>query len=282
MPGRVEGKVALITGAASGLGAATARMLVREGAQVALTDLNEEAGQALAKELGMAARFWRLDVTQEEDWSSVVDAVLVTFGRLDVVVNNAGMGIVKDVETLSLQEWRLVHAVNLDGVFLGCKHGIRAMRQCGAKGSIINMSSVAGLVGAAALPAYCASKGGVRLLTKSVALHCAKQGYGIRCNSVHPVFVDTPMVDSLAGLTGDVAKGKERMAKGIPIGRLGEPDEVAYAVLYLASDESRLMTGSEFGLDGGTTAQYRAARLLCSVRQAGSSSSGRYSKCIVS
>jgi 3(or 17)beta-hydroxysteroid dehydrogenase len=255
MPGRVEGKVALITGAASGLGAATARMLVREGAQVALTDLNEEAGQALAKELGMAARFWRLDVTQEEDWSSVVDAVLVTFGRLDVVVNNAGIGIAKDVEALSLKEWRLVNAVNLDGVFLGCKHGIRGMRQCGAKGSIINMSSVAGLVGAAALPAYCASKGGVRLLTKSVALHCAKQGYGIRCNSVHPVFVDTPMVDSLAGLTGDVAKGKERMAKGIPIGRLGEPDEVAYAVLYLASDESRLMTGSEFVLDGGTTAQ---------------------------
>jgi 3(or 17)beta-hydroxysteroid dehydrogenase len=255
MPGRVEGKVALVTGAASGLGAASARMLVREGARVALTDVNEEGGQALAKELGMAARFWRLDVTQEEDWTSVVDAVLVTFGRLDVLVNNAGIGIAKDVETVTLQEWRLVNAVNLDGVFLGCKHGIRAMRQCGAKGSIINMSSVAGLIGAAALPAYCASKGGVRLLTKSVALHCAKQGYGIRCNSVHPVFVDTPMVDALARLSGDAAAGKERMAKGIPIGRLGEPDEIAYAVVYLASDESRLMTGAEVILDGGTTAQ---------------------------
>jgi 3(or 17)beta-hydroxysteroid dehydrogenase len=181
--------------------------------------------------------------------------VLVTFGRLDVLVNNAGIGIAKDVETVTLQEWRLVNAVNLDGVFLGCKHGIRAMRQCGAKGSIINMSSVAGLIGAAALPAYCASKGGVRLLTKSVALHCAKQGYGIRCNSVHPVFVDTPMVDALARLSGDAAAGKERMAKGIPIGRLGEPDEIAYAVVYLASDESRLMTGAEVILDGGTTAQ---------------------------
>jgi len=255
MPGRVQGKVVLVTGAASGLGAASARMLVREGARVALTDINDEAGQELAKELGMAARFWHLDVTNEDEWASVVDSVMATFERLDGVVNNAGIGIAKDVESISLKEWRLVNAVNLDGVFLGCKHGIRAMRQCGAKGSIVNMSSVAGLVGAAALPAYCASKGGVRLLTKSVALHCAKQGYGIRCNSVHPVFIDTPMVDSLAKLTGDAAAGKERMAKGIPIGRLGEPDEIAYAVVYLVSDESRLMTGSEFVLDGGTTAQ---------------------------
>jgi 3(or 17)beta-hydroxysteroid dehydrogenase len=251
----VQGKVVLVTGAASGLGAASARMLVREGARVALTDINDEAGQELAKELGMAARFWHLDVTNEDEWASVVDSVMATFERLDGVVNNAGIGIAKDVESISLKEWRLVNAVNLDGVFLGCKHGIRAMRQCGAKGSIVNMSSVAGLVGAAALPAYCASKGGVRLLTKSVALHCAKQGYGIRCNSVHPVFIDTPMVDSLAKLTGDAAAGKERMAKGIPIGRLGEPDEIAYAVVYLVSDESRLMTGSEFVLDGGTTAQ---------------------------
>jgi 3(or 17)beta-hydroxysteroid dehydrogenase len=255
MPGRVEGKVALVTGAASGLGAASARLLAREGARVALTDVNEEGGQAMAKELGMAARFWRLDVTKEEDWISVVDGVLAMFGRLDVLVNNAGIGIAKDIESINLEEWRTVQAVNLDGVFLGCKHGIRAMRQCEAQGSIINMSSVAGLVGVGSQPAYCASKGGVRLLTKSVALHCAKRGYGIRCNSVHPVFVDTPLVDQLASLTGNIATGKERLAKSIPIGRLGEPDEVAYAVVYLASDESRLMTGSEFVLDGGITAQ---------------------------
>jgi 3(or 17)beta-hydroxysteroid dehydrogenase len=255
MPGRVEGKVALVTGGASGLGAASVRMLVREGARVAITDLNEAGGQALAKELGEAARFWRLDVTREEDWISVVDAVLATFGRLDVVVNNAGMGIAKDVESLSLQEWRLVHAVNGDGVFLGCKHGIRGMRQSGARGSIINMSSVAGLVGVAGFPAYSSAKGGVRLLTKSVALHCAQKGYGIRCNSIHPGYVDTPMVSQLASLSGDEAKGRERMAKGIPLGRLGHPDEVAYAVVYLASDESSLMTGSELVLDGGTTAQ---------------------------
>lgn len=255
MPGRVEGKVVLVTGAASGLGAASVRMLVREGARVAITDLNEAGGQALAKELGEATRFWRLDVTREEDWSSVVDAVLAAFGRLDVVVNNAGIGIPKDVEALSLKEWRLVHAVNSDGVFLGCKHGIRAMRQCGARGSIINLSSVAGLVGVGNLPAYCSSKGAVRLLTKSVALHCAQKGYGIRCNSVHPVYVDTPMVDALASASGDAAKAKERMAKGIPLGRLGHPDEVASAIIYLASDESSLMTGSELVLDGGITAQ---------------------------
>jgi 3(or 17)beta-hydroxysteroid dehydrogenase len=255
MPGRVEGKVALVTGGASGLGAASVRMLVREGAKVAITDLNEEAGQALAKELGDATRFWRLDVTREEDWTSVVDAVLATFGRLDVLVNNAGMGIVKDVETLTLQEWRLVHAVNLDGVFLGCKHGIRAMRQSGAKGSIINVSSVAGLVGVASFPAYSSAKGGVRLLSKSVALHCAQKGYGIRCNSIHPAYVDTPMVDALASVSRDAAVAKERMIKGMPIGRLGRPDEVAYAVVFLASDESSLMTGSEVVLDGGATAQ---------------------------
>jgi 3(or 17)beta-hydroxysteroid dehydrogenase len=254
MPGRVEGKVVLVTGGASGLGAAAVRMLVREGAKVAITDLNEAPGQALAQELGEATRFWRLDVTKEEDWTSVVDAVLATFGRLDVLVNNAGMGIVKDVETLTLQEWRLVHAVNLDGVFLGCKHGIRAMRQSNAKGSIINLSSVAGLVGVAAFPAYSSAKGGVRLLTKSVAIHCAQKGYGIRCNSIHPAFVDTPMVDALANAARDAAAARERLIKSMPIGRLGRPDEVAYAVVFLASDESSLMTGSEFVLDGGFTA----------------------------
>jgi 3(or 17)beta-hydroxysteroid dehydrogenase len=255
MPGRVEGKVALVTGGASGLGAASARMLVREGARVAITDLNEAAGQALAKELGPATRFWRLDVTREEDWAQVVDEVLAAFGRLDVLVNNAGIGIVKDVETLSLDEWRLVHAVNLDGVFLGCKHGIRGMRQSGAKGSIINMSSVAGLVASSTFPAYCSSKSGVRLLTKSVALHCAQKGYGIRCNSVHPVFVETPMVEALANTAGDAIKARERMIKGIPLGRLGHPDEVAHAVIFLASEESSLMTGTELVLDGGATAQ---------------------------
>jgi 3(or 17)beta-hydroxysteroid dehydrogenase len=254
MAGRVEGKVALVTGAASGLGKAMVRMLAREGARVAVTDRNEPGAKEVAGGIGEAARAWRLDVTQEADWQRVVDEVLATFGRLDVVVNNAGIGIAKDVEAISLEEWRLVQSVNLDGVFLGCKHAIRGMRQCGAKGSIINISSVAGLVGVDTLPAYCASKGGVRLLTKSVALHCARKGYGIRCNSIHPTFIETPMVDDLASLGGDMAAGKARLARYIPLGHLGEPDDIAYAVTYLASEESKLMTGSELVVDGGSTA----------------------------
>jgi 3(or 17)beta-hydroxysteroid dehydrogenase len=255
MAGRVEGKVALVTGAASGLGKAAVRMLAREGARVVVTDVNESGGREVAEALGERACFWRLDVTQESDWETVVDGVLATFGRLDVVVNNAGIGIAKDIESLSLAEWRRVHAVNLDGVFLGCKHAIRGMRRCGAKGSIINISSIAGLVGVGNLAAYCASKGGVRLLTKSVALHCAKAGYGIRCNSVHPTFIETPMVEGLARLGGDLEKGKALLTRTIPLGHMGEPDDVANAVLYLASEESKLMTGSELVIDGGATAQ---------------------------
>ncbi|WP_309890910.1 glucose 1-dehydrogenase [Archangium sp.] len=254
MAGRVEGKVALVTGAASGLGKAAARMLAREGARVVVTDRNEAGAKEVAGTMGEAARAYKLDVTQEADWVRVVDDTLATFGRLDVVVNNAGIGVAKDIESISLEEWRVVHAVNLDGVFLGCKHAIRGMRQCGAKGSIINISSVAGLVGVENLPAYCSSKGGVRLLSKSVALHCARKGYGIRCNSVHPTFIETPMVDGLASMMGGMEAGKARLARMIPLGHIGEPDDIAYAVLYLASDESKLMTGSEFVVDGGTTA----------------------------
>ncbi|ATB40001.1 3-oxoacyl-ACP reductase [Cystobacter fuscus] len=254
MAGRVEGKAVLVTGAASGLGKAMAVMLAREGARVAVTDRNEEGAREVAQAIGESARAWKLDVTSEEDWGRVVDEVLSTFGRLDVLVNNAGVGAVADIEAMTLEQWRFVHAVNVDGVFLGCKHAIRAMRQCGAKGSIINISSVAGLVGVAEFPAYSSSKGAVRLLSKSVALHCAYKGYGIRCNSVHPTFIETPMVDKLATAMGDPQASRAKLARKIPLGSLGEPDDIAYAVLYLASDESKMMTGSEFVVDGGTTA----------------------------
>jgi 3(or 17)beta-hydroxysteroid dehydrogenase len=255
---RVEGKVALVTGGVGGLGSAAARMLAREGAKVVVTDRKEreQEGQTLAASLGDGVGlFLPLDVTKEADWAQAMERTLAHFGRLDVLVNNAGMGIPKDIESLSLAEWRLVHAVNLDGVFLGCQHAIRAMRQCGAKGSIINVSSVAGLMGVPTLIAYGSAKGAVRMLTKSVALHCAHKGYGIRCNSVHPTFIETDMVDALAKSSGDPAKARANMARTIPLGRLGEPDDFAYAVLYLASDESKLMTGSEFVIDGGATAQ---------------------------
>lgn len=255
---RVEGKVALITGGAGGLGSAAARMLAREGARVVVTDRKEreQDGLAVAASLGDGAGlFLPLDVTKEADWAAAMERTLAHFGRLDVLVNNAGMGIPKDVESLSLEEWRLVHAVNLDGVFLGCKHGIKAMRQCGAKGSIINVSSVAGMMGTPTIVAYGSAKGGVRMFTKSVALHCAHKGYGIRCNSVHPSFIETDMVDALAKSSGDPAKARAHMARSIPLGHLGEPDDFAYAVVYLASDESKLMTGAEFVIDGGATAQ---------------------------
>ena len=255
---RVEGKVALITGGAGGLGSAAARMLAREGARVVVTDRKEreQDGQTVAASLGDGVGlFLPLDVTKEDDWAKAMERTLAHFGRLDVLVNNAGMGIPKDIESLSLEEWRLVHAVNLDGVFLGCKHAIRAMRQCGAKGSIINVSSVAGLMGVPTLIAYGSAKGAVRMFTKSVAMHCAHKGYGIRCNSIHPTFIETDMVASLANASGNPEKARANMARTIPLGRLGEPDDFAYAVLYLASDESKLMTGSEFVLDGGATAQ---------------------------
>ncbi|NBD13750.1 MULTISPECIES: glucose 1-dehydrogenase [Corallococcus] len=252
---RVEGKVALVTGGAGGLGAASARMLAREGARVVVTDRREAEARAVAESLGEAGLFVQLDVTQEDQWVHALARTVEKFGRLDVLVNNAGMGIVKDVEEMTLDEWKLVHSVNLDGVFLGCKHGIRAMKQCGAQGSIINISSIAGIVGVGQFPAYSSSKGGVRLLSKSVALHCAAKGYGIRCNSIHPGYVETAMVEALSQASGQAEKTRARMLKGIPMGRFGEPDDVANAVVYLASDESKLMTGAEMILDGGATAQ---------------------------
>jgi 3(or 17)beta-hydroxysteroid dehydrogenase len=250
--GRVDGKVALITGAASGIGLAAAGLLADEGAEVILTDVVESrASVALVPE--QRTRFRKLDVTREDDWIAVTDAVISEFERLDILVNSAGVSLLKDIETTRLDEWRQVMAVNLDGTFLGCRHAIRVMKGRGG-GSIVNMSSVAGLIGVASLAAYSASKGGVRLLTKSVALHCARRGYNIRCNSVHPSFVETPMLQAMIAAARDPRKLEAQYASAAPLGRLAKPIEIARTILFLASDESVFTTGAELVVDGGLTA----------------------------
>ena len=251
---RALGKVAIVTGAASGIGLATVKMLLREGAKVIATDRDAALGEETARDAG--ATFRPLDVRDEAQWIATVDAVVAEFGKLDVLVNNAGVGVQKDIESTTLAEWRFVHSVNTEGVFLGCREAIRAMKK-GAGGSIVNVSSIAGIVGDGTLAAYCSSKGAVRLLSKSVALHCAQQGYGIRCNSVHPSFIATPMVQSMIDIApeADRARARLRLEKAAPLGHLGEPDDVAAMILYLASDESKFVTGAEMIVDGGTTAR---------------------------
>jgi len=255
--GRVEGKVALITGGRQGLGKASAIMLAREGAKVAISDRKEEGADAVIGEItkaGGEAIFILQDVAKEEDWKRAIETVVGKFGKLDILVNNAGVGVGKNIEETTLEEWRWVMSVNLDGVFLGTKYGIETMKESGG-GSIINMSSIEGIVGDRRLAAYDASKGGVRILTKSAALHCAKARYNIRVNTVHPGFIDTPMVAGFVKAQGDAAAARKALEALHPIGHLGEPDDVAYAVLYLASDESKFATGSELVIDGGFTAQ---------------------------
>lgn len=250
---RLEGKVALVTGGGSGLGAAAVRRLHAEGAFVWITDHVEDAGVLLAKELGERATFYRLDVTQEAAWIETIAAIEAAHGKLDILVNNAGVGVIADIETTTLEQWRFVHSVNVEGTFFGCKHGLRLMKKTG--GSIINLSSIAGIVGDPNLPAYCSSKGAVRTLTKSVAMHCTRKQYGIRVNSIHPAFIDTPMVGAIVAAAKDQEKARAGLARAIPMGRIGEPNDVAAAVAYLASDDAKFVTGTELVVDGGLLAQ---------------------------
>ena len=252
--GRVDGKIALVTGAASGIGLQASLRLAEEGARVMMTDINVENGKKEAEKLGRNAEFLKLDITLEEDWISVLRETVKHFQSLDILVNSAGMVVIADVEQISLEDWRQVHAVNLDGTFLGCKHGVRVMKEFGA-GSIINLSSVSGLIGGFNLAAYNSSKGAVRMLTKSVALHCARSGYGIRCNSIHPTFIETPMLDSMIQDAPDPEKTRQTLIRQVPLKRIGTTDDVAKMIVYLASDESTFVTGTEMVIDGGVVAQ---------------------------
>ena len=255
----LHGKVALVSGAARGIGLAIAQAFVAEGAAVWLSDLDAGGVQAEAGQLGEAARFSGLDVREEDDWVRAIDTVVRHDGRLDVLVNNAGVTgfeageAVHDPEHASLDAWRAVHAVNLDGVFLGCKHAIRAMRPNGA-GSIINISSRSGLVGIPGAAAYASSKAAVRNHTKSVALWCAAQRLAIRCNSIHPAAILTPMWEAMLGNGEDRAERMAAFVRDTPLRRFGTAAEVAAVAVLLASDEATYITGSEFNIDGGLLA----------------------------
>lgn len=247
--GRVDGKVAIVTGASKGLGEADARLLAREGAKVILTDVDVEAGERVAREIGRQATFIRQDVRDEKAWVDLVARVEKDFGRLDILVNNAGVVEAGTIETQTADEYRFIMAVSADGTFFGCKHAIPAMRRSGG-GSIINMASIASVQGEPYVAAYCAAKGAVEALTRAVAVHCAQNKYNIRCNSIHPSGIVTPMVLSMgekmakAGLASLQQDGR---AAGTS--KLGDPIDIANTVLFLAADESRFINGQKIVVD---------------------------------
>src|SRR6267142_259627 len=232
MTDRLAGKVALITGGASGLGANAAALMAQEGAKVVVADIAQDRGKAVADKLGSSGHFVKLDVTSEDNWKAAIGETVEKYGAIHVLLNSAG--------------------IDLDGVFLGCKHGVAEIKKHTHKlgGSVINISSISGIIAGANMAAYNSAKAGVRLLSKSVALHCAKSGYNIRCNSVHPTFIDTPILDKYRDRFGNEVM-QQKLGRQVPIGRLGRPEEVGWALVFLASDESSFMTGSEVIIDGG-------------------------------
>ncbi|AOL23000.1 NAD(P)-dependent dehydrogenase, short-chain alcohol dehydrogenase family [Erythrobacter litoralis] len=259
MTKRCEGKLALVTGGAQGLGRAHCIRLAQEGARVLATDINgagaQETADIVNAEMGDGTAFAIAhDVTDPAQWEAAVDAAREQLGGLNVLVNNAGIGVAGNIEDCTFEDWKRCYSVNVDSIFHGCQKALPLMREH-APGSIINISSIAGLIASDTMPAYNSTKAAVWMLSKSIALHCAKKNMQIRCNSVHPTFVDTPILDGTAtahALDKDVLL--EKLARQIPLRFVGEPNDIANAVVYLASDESRFMTGAEIKLDGGISA----------------------------
>lgn len=256
--GRVSGKKAFITGGAQGLGAAFGRLLADEGAKVFLTDVNAEGAKEVAAGINRkhkgAAFSTAHDVTKAEDWERALAEAARAMGGISVLVNNAGVGSFGNIETETYENWRRVQEIDVDSIFIGTKAALPYLKDS-QPASIINISSVSGLIADANMLAYNAAKAAVWMMSKSIALHCAKAGYDIRSNSVHPVFTRTPIVEPLIELGGGGEAGEQKLSRQIPLRRLGEPEDIAYAVLYLASDESRFVTAAEFKVDGGITAK---------------------------
>ncbi len=252
--GRVQDKVCVVTGGARGLGLAAAELLLAEGAKVLLTDVDTAEGEKQATRLGERAMFMQQDATDPERWNAVLDAAIEKWGKLDVLVNNAGIAIIQDVEASSMDAWKKTLDINLTAVFLGTQAAIARMKA--SQGSIVNIASIEGLIGEPLVPAYNASKGGVRIFSKSSAIHCARAGYKIRINNVCPGFAETALVAGAVG-TLSAEEGEAfgaRILGRIPMGRFAQPSEIAPAILFLASDESSYMTGSDLVVDGGMTA----------------------------
>lgn len=257
MTGRMTGKMALVTGGAQGLGAAIAMMFAKEGAQVVVTDINGAGARASSDAINAlypgSATGLTQDVTSEARWQEVVQEAVDAMGGLNVLVNNAGIGSLGSVESETFENWKKVMEVDVDSVFLGCKYALGVMKPYGP-GAIVNISSIAGLIASANYAAYNAAKAAVWLLTKSVALHCARKVPGFRCNSIHPTFIKTPILDGIASSVGSLEEAHAKLARQVPLGRLGDPDDIAYAAVYLASNESAFVTGAELKVDGGISA----------------------------
>jgi len=262
---RLDGKVALISGAARGIGAETARLMIEAGAKVAIGDVLDERGRETVGTLGENAFYHHLDVTGEDDWNAAIAATVARFGGIDILVNNAGMFLGKGIEEATLDEWHCLCAINLTGVFLGTKLCLPALREAArqsAHGSVIvNLASTAGLVGSTQDPLYSMTKGGVTLFTKSAALEFARKGYRIRVNSIHPGTIDTGMGDQVLATrarnigTNDIEAARRQVIDRLPIGRMGTPNDIAKGIVFLASDDAGFMTGSGLVVDGGLTAQ---------------------------